>query len=81
MMRMKKTQWQEVIDLNLTGVFICTQVVISNRQSLVHIEDFGIHETDICMLFFYCISASSKVNDEEKKGTHTVFFVLIIVKN
>jgi 3-oxoacyl-[acyl-carrier protein] reductase len=27
MMRMKKSQWQEVIDLNLTGVFICTQVV------------------------------------------------------
>ncbi|MCO5597361.1 hypothetical protein L7F22_051437 [Adiantum nelumboides] len=25
MMRMKKPQWQEVIDLNLTGVFICTQ--------------------------------------------------------
>lgn len=25
-MRMKPTQWQEVIDLNLTGVFMCTQV-------------------------------------------------------
>eukprot|EP01018_Ginkgo_biloba_P033300 Gb_06200 [translate_table: standard] len=25
MMRMKKSQWQEVIDLNLTGVFLCTQ--------------------------------------------------------
>lgn len=25
MMRMKKSQWQDVIDLNLTGVFICTQ--------------------------------------------------------
>lgn len=25
MMRMKKTQWQDVIDLNLTGVFLCTQ--------------------------------------------------------
>eukprot|EP00252_Welwitschia_mirabilis_P024875 TRINITY_DN7565_c0_g1_i1.p1 TRINITY_DN7565_c0_g1~~TRINITY_DN7565_c0_g1_i1.p1 ORF type:complete len:364 (-),score=87.96 TRINITY_DN7565_c0_g1_i1:177-1268(-) len=24
-MRMKKSQWQEVIDLNLTGVFLCTQ--------------------------------------------------------
>ncbi|CAN6464586.1 unnamed protein product [Victoria cruziana] len=24
-MRMKKTQWQEVIDLNLTGVYLCTQ--------------------------------------------------------
>ncbi|XP_010912851.2 3-oxoacyl-[acyl-carrier-protein] reductase 4-like [Elaeis guineensis] len=25
LMRMKKPQWQEVIDLNLTGVFLCTQ--------------------------------------------------------
>ncbi|KAJ9169375.1 hypothetical protein P3X46_017578 [Hevea brasiliensis] len=26
LMRMKKSLWQEVIDLNLTGVFLCTQV-------------------------------------------------------
>jgi 3-oxoacyl-[acyl-carrier protein] reductase len=26
LMRMKKQQWQDVIDLNLTGVFLCTQV-------------------------------------------------------
>jgi 3-oxoacyl-[acyl-carrier protein] reductase len=25
LMRMKKQQWQDVIDLNLTGVFLCTQ--------------------------------------------------------
>ncbi|CAN1313467.1 3-oxoacyl-[acyl-carrier-protein] reductase 1, chloroplastic [Linum perenne] len=25
LMRMKKNQWQDVIDLNLTGVFLCTQ--------------------------------------------------------
>ncbi|KAL4192893.1 hypothetical protein AMTRI_Chr06g196570 [Amborella trichopoda] len=25
LMRMKKSQWQEVMDLNLTGVFLCTQ--------------------------------------------------------
>ncbi|KAJ6802983.1 putative cellulose synthase A catalytic subunit 8 [UDP-forming] [Iris pallida] len=25
LMRMKKSQWQEVINLNLTGVFLCTQ--------------------------------------------------------
>lgn len=29
LMRMKKSQWQEVIDLNLTGVFLCTQVCTS----------------------------------------------------
>uniref|UniRef100_A0A151SE07 3-oxoacyl-[acyl-carrier-protein] reductase n=1 Tax=Cajanus cajan TaxID=3821 RepID=A0A151SE07_CAJCA len=28
LMRMKKSQWQDVIDLNLTGVFLCTQVDI-----------------------------------------------------
>lgn len=26
LMRMKKSQWQDVIDLNLTGVFLCMQV-------------------------------------------------------
>jgi 3-oxoacyl-[acyl-carrier protein] reductase len=30
LMRMKKSQWQEVIDLNLTGVFLCTQVSTSD---------------------------------------------------
>jgi 3-oxoacyl-[acyl-carrier protein] reductase len=28
LMRMKKSQWQDVIDLNLTGVFLSTQVSI-----------------------------------------------------
>ncbi|GAQ79257.1 Ketoacyl-ACP Reductase [Klebsormidium nitens] len=28
LMRMKPTQWQEVIDLNLTGVFMCTQAAL-----------------------------------------------------
>ncbi|CAI0425705.1 unnamed protein product [Linum tenue] len=37
LMRMKKSQWQDVIDLNLTGVFLCTQVwglrfVLVHRQ-------------------------------------------------
>ncbi|KAE8784025.1 3-oxoacyl-[acyl-carrier-protein] reductase 4-like [Hordeum vulgare] len=27
LMRMKKSQWQDVIDLNLTGVFLCTQIL------------------------------------------------------
>lgn len=26
LMRMKLKQWQDVIDLNLTGVYLCTQV-------------------------------------------------------
>ncbi|KFK44498.1 hypothetical protein AALP_AA1G264900 [Arabis alpina] len=28
LIRMKQSQWQEVIDLNLTGVFLCTQAAI-----------------------------------------------------
>lgn len=34
LMRMKKSQWQEVIDLNLTGVFLCTQVGLLKSYSL-----------------------------------------------
>ncbi|KAH7833766.1 hypothetical protein Vadar_009524 [Vaccinium darrowii] len=33
LMRMKKSQWQEVIDLNLTGVFLCTQACAMNSMS------------------------------------------------
>lgn len=33
-MRMKKSQWQEVIDLNLTGVFLCTQVCVQETDYL-----------------------------------------------
>jgi 3-oxoacyl-[acyl-carrier protein] reductase len=25
-MRMKRAQWQEVVDVNLTGVYLCAQV-------------------------------------------------------
>jgi NAD(P)-dependent dehydrogenase (short-subunit alcohol dehydrogenase family) len=28
LMHMKKSQWQDVIDLNLTGVFLCTDLFI-----------------------------------------------------
>ncbi|CAO1939176.1 unnamed protein product [Urochloa humidicola] len=35
LMRMKKSQWQDVIDLNLTGVFLCTQGRIINIASVV----------------------------------------------
>ncbi|CAI0425710.1 unnamed protein product [Linum tenue] len=41
-MRMKKSQWQDVIDLNLTGVFLCTQVwglrfVLVHRGRIINI--------------------------------------------
>jgi NAD(P)-dependent dehydrogenase (short-subunit alcohol dehydrogenase family) len=35
-MRMKKQQWQDVIDLNLTGVFLCTQVFIMPQRNSLH---------------------------------------------
>jgi len=39
LMRMKKSQWQDVIDLNLTGVFLCTQaatkVMMKKRKGRV----------------------------------------------
>ncbi|KAB1217312.1 3-oxoacyl-[acyl-carrier-protein] reductase, chloroplastic [Morella rubra] len=39
LMRMKKSQWQEVIDLNLTGVFLCTQaaakIMIKKRKGRI----------------------------------------------
>ncbi|KAL7241191.1 hypothetical protein ACSBR2_006757 [Camellia fascicularis] len=35
LMRMKTPQWQEVIDLNLTGVYLCTQGRIINIASVV----------------------------------------------
>ncbi|KAG4999796.1 3-oxoacyl-[acyl-carrier-protein] reductase, chloroplastic [Glycine soja] len=35
LMRMKKSQWQEVIDLNLTGVFLCMQGRIINITSVI----------------------------------------------
>jgi hypothetical protein len=28
LMRMKRTQWQQVVDVNLTGVYLCAQVTI-----------------------------------------------------
>ncbi|TYH39445.1 hypothetical protein ES332_D12G179200v1 [Gossypium tomentosum] len=43
LMRMKKAQWQEVIDLNLTGVFLCTQaaakIMIKKKRSMLLPQD------------------------------------------
>ncbi|KAJ1396992.1 Short-chain dehydrogenase/reductase SDR [Sesbania bispinosa] len=39
LMRMKKSQWQEVIDLNLTGVFLCIQaaakIMMKNKKGRI----------------------------------------------
>uniref|UniRef100_A0A0D2TZ69 3-oxoacyl-[acyl-carrier-protein] reductase n=1 Tax=Gossypium raimondii TaxID=29730 RepID=A0A0D2TZ69_GOSRA len=40
LMRMKKSQWQEVIDLNLTGVFLCTQAaakIMMKKKKIINI--------------------------------------------
>jgi NAD(P)-dependent dehydrogenase (short-subunit alcohol dehydrogenase family) len=59
---MKKSQWQDVIDLNLTGVFLCTQVVTP------HLFPFCYHHYFVqshCNIFF---AGCNKSNDEEKEG-------------
>ena len=48
MMRMKKSQWQEVIDLNLTGVFLCTQVVSWS----IHCNTYKLNEYENLICIF-----------------------------
>lgn len=69
LMRMKKSQWQDVIDLNLTGVFLCTQVSL---------QSFFVYD-----LYLYAsysnifIAGCDKSNDEEEKGTICLLFKLV----
>lgn len=69
LMRMKKSQWQEVIDLNLTGVFLCTQVCMSDVlfSTEVHCLIYPIWNW-----FNLLFVGSSKNYDEEKKGNMTL---------
>ncbi|KAG6524934.1 hypothetical protein ZIOFF_014879 [Zingiber officinale] len=63
LMRMKKSQWQEVIDLNLTGVFLCTQACIFISYYLaIFYDEYLFHHDDIFP------AGSSKNYDEEEKG-------------
>ncbi|RYR35394.1 hypothetical protein Ahy_A10g050549 isoform F [Arachis hypogaea] len=57
LMRMKKSQWQEVIDLNLTGVFLCTQK--SQWQEVIDLNLTGV---------FLCTQAAAKIMMKKKKG-------------
>lgn len=52
LMRMKKSQWQDVIDLNLTGVFLCTQVydLPTPTHTLVQYFFFHLTQHDLCRL-------------------------------
>lgn len=69
LMRMKKSQWQEVIDLNLTGVFLCTQacIFISHHLAIFY-DEYLFHHDDIFP------AGSSKNYDEEEKG---ILFIYI----
>lgn len=64
LMRMKKSQWQEVIDLNLTGVFLCTQVIALRLNKLL----YWIGEFSYLSLSNALFAGSSQNHDEEEKG-------------
>ena len=58
---MKKSQWDEVIDLNLTGVFLCTQVsVLATLPEILILRDWNSYLLSV---------GSNKDHDEEEKGT------------
>lgn len=71
LMRMKKSQWQEVIDLNLTGVYLCTQVCILKLWLVTVVQTRVLFGTEISSLF----AGSSQNHDEEEKGTDTILFL------
>lgn len=64
-MRMKRAQWQDVIDLNLTGVYLCTQVNTKNLMTflmfvLIIFQSFLI----MCVVF---LQAAAKIMMKKKK--------------
>ena len=61
-MRMKKSQWQDVIDLNLTGVFLCTQVL--TLPSLLNL----LPQFNLSVLLQLLFAGCNESNDEEKEG-------------
>lgn len=86
LMRMKTSQWQEVIDLNLTGVYLCTQVWLLNILLSTEMKSLNylLFETEIYNLFSV---GSSKNYDEEEKGRqlgiaipHSSFYCLTFWK-
>jgi len=60
-MRMKKSQWQDVIDLNLTGVFLCTQVFCPLLSPFC-CNSYCYHLTST-----YTLQAATKVMMKKKK--------------
>jgi NAD(P)-dependent dehydrogenase (short-subunit alcohol dehydrogenase family) len=68
LMTMKKSQWQDVIDLNLTGVFLCTQVLsFLHTPSCYH--DYFAHVSAT-----YSLQAAAKIMVKKKK-VWDLFFI------
>jgi NAD(P)-dependent dehydrogenase (short-subunit alcohol dehydrogenase family) len=63
---MKKSQWQDVIDLNLTGVFLCTQV---GSRPFIVLFFFGKFATRMFVYFTdtHFLQAATKVMMKKKK--------------
>jgi hypothetical protein len=67
LMRMKKSQWQDVIDLNLTGVFLCTQVsphppTPTPTPTHILLNSYCFH-----LISTYTLQAATKVMMKKKK--------------
>ncbi|KAF8399898.1 hypothetical protein HHK36_015768 [Tetracentron sinense] len=71
LMRMKKPQWQEVIDLNLTGVFLCTQV---GMFKYLTINMFRCLSSLVCNQGYLLFAGSSKNYDEKEKAFAAMLF-------
>lgn len=70
LMRMKLKQWQDVIDLNLTGVYLCTQVCVFEFWFFItRWLDFHME-----LRYFIFSSGSSQNYDEEEEGKYHSFF-------
>ncbi|KAG5617907.1 hypothetical protein H5410_017731 [Solanum commersonii] len=81
LMRMKKSQWQEVIDLNLTGVFLCTQVytvaVFLIRPELESSSKKTFFQRDL----FPCCRLLAKVMMKKKRRIVNISSVVGLVGN
>lgn len=67
-MRMKRTQWQEVVDVNLTGVYLCSQVRPPPATFLLQLflsTGMRMHVTGLPPP-----PGCSDADDEEEEGIH-----------
>lgn len=71
LMRMKTSQWQEVIDLNLTGVFLCTQV------SLFNLSDIDAKFSKLTLIFYF-LQAAARIMMKKRK-VHILRISLIML--